>query len=162
MLNYHRAACFIIVIGAAHAIVWYCGVHSSRVYEKYPYLLAEMYAYSMAAAHEKLPHLQVESFMVSNIDAGGEGWPHVDALEHVCLPPNADGIYYPGRLMPTVVHFCQSYRIGDLGFMKRRVPHNIFNCDSPMLVDPPVNIGEGNYLINKDGKVSCHFHMQQY
>ena len=30
-----------------------------RVYEGYPYLLAEMYAYSMAAAHEALPHLQV-------------------------------------------------------------------------------------------------------
>jgi peptidyl serine alpha-galactosyltransferase len=35
-----------------------------RVYEKYPYLLAEMYAYSMAAAHENLPHLQMEHYMV--------------------------------------------------------------------------------------------------
>ena len=35
-----------------------------RVYEGYPYLLAEMYAYSMAAAHEKLPHLRMDQFMV--------------------------------------------------------------------------------------------------
>ena len=35
-----------------------------RVYEGYPYLLAEMYAYSMAAAHERLPHLQV-SFLTT-------------------------------------------------------------------------------------------------
>ncbi len=41
---------------------------SPRVYEGYPYLLAEMYAYSMAAAHEKLPHLQLWNYMVSNVD----------------------------------------------------------------------------------------------
>ena len=35
-----------------------------RVYEGYPYLLAEMYAYSMAAAHEKLPHLRMDQYMV--------------------------------------------------------------------------------------------------
>ena len=40
----------------------------TRVYEHYPYLLAEMYAYSMAAAHENLPHLQLENWMVSNTD----------------------------------------------------------------------------------------------
>jgi hypothetical protein len=45
------------------------------VYEDYPYLLAEMYAYSMAAAHEQLPHLQVDNYMVSSSDAGGEAWP---------------------------------------------------------------------------------------
>lgn len=54
-----------------------------RVYEGYPYLLAEMYAYSMAAAHEKLPHFQFEHFMVSNTDAGGEGWPLIDKLDDV-------------------------------------------------------------------------------
>ena len=37
-----------------------------RVYNNgYPFLLAEMYAYSMAAAHENLPHLQTEHHMVS-------------------------------------------------------------------------------------------------
>ena len=35
------------------------------VYEGYPELLAEMYAYSMAAAHEELPHIQLEQYMVS-------------------------------------------------------------------------------------------------
>ena len=37
-----------------------------RVYEGYPYLLAEMYAYSMAAAHEKLPHLRMDQYMVGS------------------------------------------------------------------------------------------------
>ena len=94
-----------------------------RVYEKYPHLLAEMYAYSMAAAHEKLPHLQLENYMVSDIDGYGEGWPHVLNLTDVCVPP-VDGIYYPGAPLPNLVHYCQSYRAGDLSFYKRRVRHN--------------------------------------
>ena len=61
------------------------------MYEGYPYLLAEMYAYSMAAAHEQLPHLQADNYMVSAVDAGGEAWPHIDALPQVCVPPDSDG-----------------------------------------------------------------------
>jgi peptidyl serine alpha-galactosyltransferase len=44
-----------------------------RVYESFPDLLAEMFAYSMAAAHQQLPHLRVDHFMVSNIDVDEEG-----------------------------------------------------------------------------------------
>ena len=44
------------------------------VHSQYPYLLAEMYAYSMAAANLSLPHAQVHHLMVSNAQAGGEGW----------------------------------------------------------------------------------------
>ncbi len=76
-----------------------------------------MYAYSMAAAHEKLPHLQVDHYMVSNVEAGGEGWPWVDELPEVCVPPEEDLVnnkvtYYPGLPVPSVVHFCQSFRAG--------------------------------------------------
>ena len=51
-----------------------------RIYEEYPELLAEMYAYCMASAHLGLRHFKVDHLMVSNVDAGGEGWPWVDAL----------------------------------------------------------------------------------
>lgn len=51
-----------------------------RVYEKYPELLAEMYAYSMAAAHQELPHLTLMNYMISNTDMDEEGWPFIDAL----------------------------------------------------------------------------------
>ena len=122
------------------------------MYEGYPYLLAEMYAYSMAAAHEKLPHLQVDNYMVSSSDAGGEAWPHVDSLPEVCVPPDEDGHFYPGLPMTTVIHYCQSYRAGDLGFQKRRVPHDIFSCESPMLVVPPADLAASTYKI-KSGKV---------
>ena len=91
-----------------------------RVFAEYPYLLAEMYAYSMAAAHEKLPHLQLENYMVSNAAAGGEGWPFIDQLEDVCVPPE-NGIYYPGKNLPNLVHYCQHVESGGLGFAKRQV-----------------------------------------
>lgn len=119
-----------------------------RVFEKYPYLLAEMYAYSMGAAHEKLPHLQLEHYMVSNTDVGiGEGWPHVDKMDDVCVPPDSSGIFYPGKEVPTVMHYCQFYRAAELGFQKRRVPKDIFNCDQPMLAEPPVDLGFTNYRV---------------
>ena len=52
-----------------------------KVYEEYPELLAEMYAYSISAAHNKLPHLRLDHYMVSNIDASGEGWSFIDRIQ---------------------------------------------------------------------------------
>ena len=123
-----------------------------RVYEHYPYLLAEMYAYSMAAAHERLPHMQFEHFMVSNTDAGGEGWPLVDKLPNACAPP-VNGIYLPGTPLPTVVHYCQNFRAGELGFAKRQVHRDIFSCAHPLFKEPPVDLDQTDYRI-KDGEVS--------
>ena len=123
-----------------------------RVYEGYPYLLAEMYAYSMAAAHEKLPHLQFEHLMVSNTDAGGEGWPLIDKLENACLPP-VNGIFLPGTPLPTVVHYCQNFRAGDLSFAKRQVHRkNIFTCDHPLFKEPPVDLDKVDYRIKAGEK----------
>ena len=46
----------------------------------YPDLLAEMYAYCMAAAHLEMPHARVNNWMLSNVHVGDEGWAHLDAL----------------------------------------------------------------------------------
>ena len=43
------------------------------MYSKHPDLLSEMYAYSMAAAHEQLPHFTMYHYMVSNTFIDGEG-----------------------------------------------------------------------------------------
>lgn len=112
-----------------------------RVYEGYPYLLAEMYAYSMAAAHEQLPHLRLDHYMVSNVDAGGEGWQWVDSLDDACMAPEY-GIYYEDKPMPTLVHYCQGYSFGDFVFQKRRVAHDIFSCNKPLLKEPPIDFGK--------------------
>jgi peptidyl serine alpha-galactosyltransferase len=124
-----------------------------RVYVKYPYLLAEMYGYSMAAAHEELPHLTVDQHMVSEVDAYGEGWNWIDVLgEGVCEPPDAQGMFYPSLPMPTFIHYCQAYRIDEVGYGKRRVPHDIFSCSSPMLLEPNPQMARSTSFI-KDNKV---------
>lgn len=122
-----------------------------RVFEGYPELLAEMYAYSMGAAHEQLPHTQLENYMVSNVHAGGEGWPLVDKLEDPCVPPDETGIFYPGQPLPSVVHYCQGYRAGEIGIMKHRIPKQTFTCGQPLLLEPPVELGFTDYHM-KDGK----------
>jgi hypothetical protein len=110
-----------------------------------------MYAYSMAAAHEELPHVQVEHFMVSNVDSGGEGWPWVDQLSEVCIPSIND-IFYPGQDIPTVAHYCQTFRIGEYIFTKRKVPKTIFSCDHPFFLELPKDIMRNNYYYKKSKK----------
>ena len=137
----------------------------NRVYERNPDLLAEMYAYSIAAAHEYLPHYSVTQYMVSNVDDDdGEGWKWVDNLkDDVCIPPKIGGeptaikeipriTYYEGKPVPNVVHFCQFFRIGEYGFHKKRIQPAIFNCDFPLLVEPPLDVGKLRYK-NRDGEV---------
>ncbi len=112
----------------------------------------------MAAAHENLPHLQLWNYMVSNVDAGDEGWDWVDVLDEVCVPPTPEGTYYPGKPVPNVVHYCQTFRAGDVGFMKRRVPHDLFTCEHAMLITPPTDLGRSEYRI-KEGEVSNKVHL---
>lgn len=121
-----------------------------KVYESYPELLAEMYAYSIAAAHQELPHITMQHHMVSNIDMSDEGWKWIDALgDDVCEPP-LDGEYYPGKPMPTFLHYCQFFRVGEIGFQKRRVK-DIFSCEKPMMLELPKDLGTMNYK-NRDGQ----------
>lgn len=51
-----------------------------RVYEEHPHLLAEMYAYCVAAAHLGLPHLRLDHYMTSETESYGEAWAFVDEL----------------------------------------------------------------------------------
>lgn len=126
---------------------------SNRVYADYPELLAEMYAYSMAAAHNNLPHYIMRHYMVSNIDMDEEGWSYIDALkDEVCEYP-VDGIYYPGKPLPNILHYCQFYRSGEFGFQKRRLRKTIFDCDKPLLAAIPTDQGLVRYK-NRDGEVN--------
>lgn len=96
--------------------------------------------------------------MVSNTEVSpGEGWPWVDQLPDVCLPPDDRGVYFPGRPLPTMMHYCQFFRAGELGFQKRRIPKKIFSCDHDMLLEPPADLGSLDYRV-KEGKVRrCSF-----
>lgn len=127
-----------------------------KVYEKYPYLLAEMYAYSMAAAHEELPHTSVHHYMVSNTEAGGEGWDHIDALENICVRrDSSSNLFYPNKKLPTLLHYCQSYGASSVGtFSKHNVQDNsFFACNGTFvpftLPSNPATVAE-NKPISKD------------
>lgn len=114
-----------------------------KVYEEYPQLLAEMYAYSLAAAHCRLPHARVDHYMVSNVGSYGEAWLHVDTMASVCAP----GLPLSGKRgnvsiqLPTFLHACQSYQAGSASFSKRRVKHDIFKgCYGKLLNEPNEDI----------------------
>ena len=87
-----------------------------------------MFAYAMAAAHLRLPHRTFSHFMVSNVFVEGEGWPWIDALEEVNLfhsPLMVD------HAMPTFVHYCQQYALGEFVFSKYSLPTETwFDCSS--------------------------------
>jgi peptidyl serine alpha-galactosyltransferase len=85
------------------------------VYKQYPFLLAEMFAYCLGAAHEKLPHQTARSFMISDVFTGNmEGWSFVDKMpdKNVC------GNFLEDEV-PNVLHFCQRYGLGRFFFGKR-------------------------------------------
>ncbi len=113
-----------------------------RVHHVYEHLLGEMYGWSLGAAHVGLPHVLSESFMISatQIDQG-EGWPLIDALndEEVCLysttKENEDKL-------PYTMHYCQNYWLGKWFIGKYRLDSNFLSCETPLLMEPPHDIGK--------------------
>jgi len=127
-----------------------------KVYEQYPYLLAEMFAFCIAAAHLKLPHQLINSLMVSDTGASNaEGWPLIDVLskDQVCefAGNNPSHEVHP---LPNVVHLCQRYMLGDNWFFgKRRMPADVYQCETPLLEEPPSNVATlYNYKFPPMGK----------
>lgn len=110
------------------------------VHEQYPYLLAEMFAYCLSAAHQKLAHQTAASFMVSDVQQGvGEGWSYVDKLtaDDVCK-------HHDQKDLPNVLHFCQKYGLGPSFFGKYRLPKNFLTCESPLMVEPLADIAKNH------------------
>ena len=77
---------YVVAAGDMHDIAVAWSEFAPRVYAQYPHLLAEMYAYCIAAAHLRLPHMLIDSMMVSQSGNGGEGWKLVKRLpaDEVC------------------------------------------------------------------------------
>lgn len=127
-----------------------------KVHSIFPELMAEMYAFSVASAHLELPHQLVASLMVSNTGVDrGEGWALIDALpadENICnfaMNKMVETTIY-SRTLPSVLHFCQRYGVGDRAFFaKKKLPHDFFSCESPLIEEPPMDIGSGKYLYRK-------------
>lgn len=89
-----------------------------------------MYAWCIASAHLQLENVLIDSFMVSNIAVNkGEGWNLIDSLPS----PVCDGGNLEGEELPGFLHLCQMNRVGEWAIHKRKVPRDIFSCESTML-----------------------------
>lgn len=139
-----------------------------KYHEIFDGMMCEMHAYSLAAAHLKLPHKLADGFMVSDYEsANGEDFSFIEdkmTLETVCLKPpdlrEAEGtVWNPAdsstmtdpayeqdlqiktRELPFVLHYCQRYALGRYFFSKYKLPETIFDtCDSPLMIEPPTNV----------------------
>lgn len=131
---------YLATVRDMHAIAGKWTEYVPRVHKQYPYLLAEMYAFCIAAAHLELPFQLIESLMVSNTGSGGEGWPMVDKLPHENLCEIAKKPNHEKDPVPSVIHLCQRYAVGEWFFSKRKMVKTFFECDSPLLEEPPSNI----------------------
>ena len=114
-------------------------------------LAADMYAYDLAASSSGVAHVQLEHFMVSSVETGGEAWDYIDALDSMsCRSPS----FPDGSLRPSLIHFCQHYVACADGsspgpdnecghaevwnFHKGHVPPKLFGeCNESLLVEPP-------------------------
>jgi peptidyl serine alpha-galactosyltransferase len=110
-----------------------------RVHDIFPQFMAEMYAYCIAAAHLKLKHQLAKGFMVSDVSAAHrEGYHFLNNVtrKDACL---AD---IPMTNLPYVMHFCQRYAVGRWFFSKYKLREDFFKCTSPLMKEPPRNVGE--------------------
>lgn len=118
------------------------------VHKIYPHLLAEMYAYSLAAAHVELPHQMVRTLMMSDTGNQREGWSLIDDLSTKEACEFGLNIRNADRALPGVMHYCQRYMIGKHFFGKRRLPKDFLTCEKSLLFEPPPDVGAHfNYKI---------------
>jgi len=101
-----------------------------------------MYAFCIAAAHLGLKHQLIDSLMVSNTGIqNGEGWQLVDKIPPGKMCEFAAHPQHDVYAVPSVVHLCQRYAVGDEWFFgKHRVPHDVYDCEKPLFVEPPSNV----------------------
>lgn len=111
-----------------------------RVHDLFPEFMAEMHAYSIAAAHLQLPHQLAKGFMVSDVSSlnPGEGFGFLENVTRsdACSP----GL--PEEQLPLVLHYCQRYSLGRWFFSKYKLREDFFECEAPLLREPPLNVGE--------------------
>lgn len=118
-----------------------------KVYKQYPHLLAEMYAYCIAAAHLHLPHMLVDSLMISAIGVGGEGWKFIREVPDtdICNVTSSNSDHSVNAVLPSVIHYCQRYGVDKYFWGKRKMNHDIFTCEHSLLIEPPWDLGTDKY-----------------
>jgi peptidyl serine alpha-galactosyltransferase len=82
-LAYAAGPPYLAVAQDMYQIVHQWAAFAPRVHVQYPWLISEMFAYSLAAVHVHLPPRTVTGFMVSSayLDRSSEGWSFMDVEE---------------------------------------------------------------------------------
>jgi hypothetical protein len=111
-----------------------------RVHEDYPQLLAEMFAYNLAAHHVHRRPLTSPGFMVSNVAAEGgkEGWYWIEEQQEIGAPTFCSQ-QYPVRNAshhPFLLHYCGVYDWGNVSFLKYYMNHTFLSCGADLLQEP--------------------------
>ncbi|CAM9372253.1 unnamed protein product [Discosporangium mesarthrocarpum] len=102
----------------------------------HPGILAEMYAFCIAAAHLGLMHRVAYGLMVSDAKMRQEGWPLID--KHKTEVCNEGFVEEHTASIPPIIHYCQMFRVGTFVFAKRHADHHsFFSCTSDALELPP-------------------------
>lgn len=151
-LYYPAGPPYLATVSDMHRIAVSWSAFVAPTYAQYPHLLAEMFAYSIAAAHLELPHALLDSLMVSDVSAaGGEGWALVERIppQQLCglcqtsnnSNNNNNKLLHTSYAVPSVLHMCQRYVVGDEWFFtKRKIPSDIYDCDTPLFAEPPPDL----------------------
>lgn len=122
----------------------------TRLHGVFDGFLAEMYAYSMSAAHLKLPHVIASGLVIAepDITPEEEGWEFLESLDcdQVCKPIATEKL-------PPILHYCQMYGLGNWFFWKYRIPKSFFTCQSALLEVSPDDIAlKYDYLERPNGE----------
>lgn len=100
----------------------------------------------MAAAHLELQHTLIDSLQISSAGITSEGWQFIDNIpsNEICtFAAHPDHSIYS---LPGVIHYCYwMYAVDKYFYTKRKVPFDLFTCDAPLLLEPPDDVGSGNY-----------------
>lgn len=124
-----------------------------KIFQHFTGMMAEMHGYSTAAAHLQLPHKLARGFMVSTI-ATSENFDFVDsqlnrttACEAAAVGSEYDrqvssSLIMSTQRLPYVLHYCQRYALGRFFFSKYKLNENFFDCDAPLMREPPLNVGD--------------------
>jgi len=181
---------YIATTGDMYRIAFYWSTFAPRVHAQYPKLLAEMFAYCIAAAHSNLPHTVFSTFMISDqsISETIEGWGFLNHIpdSEVCTPTTVQNwsqvtisqelsmgntpeqcpqslpsCHQIIPLLPHVLHYCQRYMVQEWFFGKRKY-NNYFNCRSPILTTPPPDLGaKYDYRVRPGDPVTEHMELSR-
>jgi peptidyl serine alpha-galactosyltransferase len=108
-----------------------------RIHDIFTGFMAEMHAYSTAAAHLGLPHQLTPGFMISEV-GGNENFDFLQPVQR----SNSCSRTLKLKDTPLVLHYCHRYALGRWFFSKYKLREDFFTCDAPLLREPPPNVAE--------------------